>query len=539
MDNSTSQSSRRHLSGEHGDEPPFPINRLPGDILKHIFEITQNTHPPPPFVNAGKRTAAAFRLSHVCQQWRRVAQGDALLWTDIDTANMDLAERCLSLCKDAPIRLVLKDLEPFKNELRVHKMLQRHLYHVQELRVHLHPYELQSLLRALPPSTDWPRTAPMLTALVVNPFQQNPHSNLWNEFEELAANIATFPIFTDPPSQLLDITFHNVAPPASSPIWDGKRTLSLWSCSSPHRSMGDYLDLIARSPNLSTLSISGGMWTATPDPHPHLTATHLTKLTIADFPTRIISFLDHILLPNIKELTIHVIDFQGDADEACVNLLPSSQRSLDIFQEITTLTVGSREYARECEYRYPLPREYAAAWIGSCSDLQEPFTTTIRPHYEGRLKVSPNTLSLFPNLHTVVLKHPSRRFAWDLGTSDTVHTLRIEEFYRGNRICVKVFKELERLKCLPGLNRIELVNITFLDEGFDEVLSAVEALLSHAAHEPTFIMSNCGYFSQSDHDDSLRSPGFERKPQISKVTKWEKFKGITKRPLLSIREVWR
>ncbi|KAF8578291.1 hypothetical protein K439DRAFT_1663806 [Ramaria rubella] len=538
---STSQSTQSH-SGEHDDEPPFPINRLPEDVLKHIFEITRNTHPLPPSGNARKRTAAAFHLSHVCQHWRRVAQDDALLWTDIDTADMDLADCCLALCKDAPIRLVVKGLEQDKKNERAHEMLQRHLYHVQELRVHLHPYDLEPFLCALPHSKDWPRTAPMLTALVVNSFRYNPRANISEEFEELVTNMATFPIFIDPPSQLLDITFYNATPPASSPIWDGKRTLSLWWCSEPHRSMSDYFDLIARSPNLTSLTIAAEMWNGLrlPDSQSQFTASHLTKLTIVDFtPSEIISFLDHIILPEIRELTIHVVPFERNGEDASVDLLPSSQRSLDIFNEITTLTVGSRKYARECDYRYISPRKCATAWTGSCSDLQELFTVTVPPCYQGRLNVYPNTLSLFPNLHTVVIKHPYTKFAWDLGTSHTVRTLRIEDLYHGNRICVEVFEELERLKCLPCLNRIELVSISFLDEGFDKVLSAVEALLSHSMHEPTFIMSSCGYFSQREQDAYLRSLGFQKYPQISKVTKWEKFKGMTQRPLSSIREVWR
>ncbi|KAF8578297.1 hypothetical protein K439DRAFT_1663808 [Ramaria rubella] len=511
MDSSTSQSTQSH-SGERGDEPPFPINRLPEDILKHVFEITRNAHPLPISGDARKRTAAAFRLSHVCQHWRRLVQDDALLWTDIDTADMDLADRCLALCKDAPIRLVLKGLEQYGKNERAHEMLQRHLYHVQELRVHLHPYELQSFLRALPPSTDWPRTAPMLTALVVESFQYYPRPDIPEEFSDLSAYISTFPIFTDPPSQLLDITFHNATPPASSPIWDGKRTLSLWSCYKPHRSMSDYFDLIVRSPNLTSLTMAAGMWAALPDSHPRLTTTHLTKLTIAYlYPTQIISFLDHIILPNIKELTIHVIDRVTVDSEPCVDLLPSSQRSLDIFKKITTLTVGSRKYAAGCEYGHPLPRHCATAWTGSCSDLRELFTATVPSCYIRRVKVCSNTLSLFPALHTVVLKNPSRVLAWDLGTSDTVHTLRIESLnFRGNRMCVQVFKELARLKCLPCLKRIELVDIKFLNEHFGEVLSAVEALLSHL-HEPTFIMSRCEYFSK-DSDDylrSLRGPRFQ------------------------------
>ncbi|KAF8578299.1 hypothetical protein K439DRAFT_1663810 [Ramaria rubella] len=320
----------------------------------------------------------------------------------------------------------------------------------------------------------------MLTALVVNPFRYNPR-NISEEFEELVANMATFPIFTDPPSQLLDITFYYVTPPASSPIWDGKRTLNLWSCSEPDRSMLDYFDLIARSPNLTSLTIVDARCDGLPASHPHLTASHLTKLTIADlYPTQIISFLDHIILPNIKELTIHCFElFEG----AFVDLLPSSQRSLDIFNKITTLTA---------DYCYILPESAAIAWTGSCSDLQELFTVTVSLCSRGRVKVYPNTLSLFPNLRTVVLKHPSRKFAWDLGTSHTVHTLRI---YRGNRWCVRVFEELEWLKCLPCLNRIEIVNSSFLDEGFDEVPSAVEALLRHSTYEPTFITSNCVYFT--------------------------------------------
>ncbi|KAF8578292.1 hypothetical protein K439DRAFT_1638976 [Ramaria rubella] len=86
----------------------------------------------------------------------------------------------------------------------------------------------------------------------------------------------------------------------------------------------------------------------------------------------------------------------------------------------------------------------ATIWTGSCSGLQGLFTVMVPGCYQGRLNVCRNTLSLFPNLHTLVLHGLSGRLAWDdLGTSHTVHTLRIDEFFCGNEMCVELFKELE------------------------------------------------------------------------------------------------
>ncbi|KAF8578293.1 hypothetical protein K439DRAFT_489592 [Ramaria rubella] len=404
MDNSSSQYTRRHLSGEHGDESSFPINRLSEDILKKIFEITQTNHAlPPSSTGIGRqRTVAAFRLSHVCQRWRRVAQDDALLWTDIDTIDMDLANRCLFLCGDAPIKLVLQGYHHQFDKKLALKLLRHHLYHIRELHLRLCADDMQCILRALPPSTDWSRTAPKLSAIVVDPLRPDPRVWSQNEFDELGENMAMLPIFAHPPRQLLDISFHHVTPAPSSPIWDNRRQLALWSCINPQRSASDYLDLVARSPNLTCLTLSSSLLTVSPFV-PRITANHLTKLTIADWPpTEIISFLQHLIMPNIKELTIHVI--HHDYHEPSLNLLPSSQRSLNLLHEIRTLTVGSRTYPPEYERHWPQPRECATAWIGSCSDLREIFTVTVPFCYEGRLNVVTEALSLFPNLQTLILK---------------------------------------------------------------------------------------------------------------------------------------
>ncbi|KAF8578289.1 hypothetical protein K439DRAFT_1638971 [Ramaria rubella] len=487
--------------------------------------MTQNGYTLPRTGFGWERTATAFRLSHVCQRWRRVAQEDALLWTDIDTIDMDPANHCFFLCRDAPIRLLLHDYYyPFRGK-PVIRLLRHHLYHIRELHLRLCADYLRCVLRALPPSADWSLVAPKLSAIVVHPTYPDPSVWSLDEFDVSEENMDVLPIFACPPRQLLDITFHHVTPTASSPIWDNRRKLTFLSCCVPPRSGADYLDLIARSPNLTCLTISG-LLTFSPFVS-CITANHLTNLTIDHWPPQQIkSFLQHLIIPNIKELAINVqaVEHNGPS----LNLLPSSQRSLNLFHEIRILTVGSRTYTPEHGQHWPLPRECDTAWTGLCSDLRERFTVIVPFCYEGRLTVVTDTLSLFPNLQILILKKISPGFTWDLGTSHSIRTLRIEGLFRGNQICMEIFKELEKRKYLPCLNRIELVNITFLPGNFGKVLAAIESLLSHSP-EPTFGMSSCVFFSQREHDKYLRSRGFE-------TSKWEKFKGM---PFSTVRKVWK
>ncbi|KAF8580333.1 hypothetical protein K439DRAFT_313242 [Ramaria rubella] len=461
MGNASSQYTRQHRV-RHENQLFFPINQLPEHILRQIFETTQNYwyHALSPAGIVQRRTVAAFGLSHVCQKWRRISQDNALLWTDIDTKDMDLANRCLALCKDAPIQLILQCHYCRECDVKLAlELLQHHLYHVRNLSFRFGPEDILRVLRALPCSADWDHTAPSLSAIAIQPVKP-PH---WlpsaQLFQELGANMAMLPIFTHPPRQLLDISFDYVTPPTSSSIWDERRKLTFLRCSDPQRSVSDYLNLVARSPNLTCLTIYSGLSvTSTLSFAPHVTFHYLTELNISGWsPTDVVSFLNCLIIPKIKELTIRLDFFNGSS----LDLLPSSQRSLNIFQEIRALKIEPRWIG--CEHVGNLRvRPMWITWTGSCSNRPEIITIDILLDNENKIDTLTNILSLFSHLESLTLTNPFAMFTWDLGISHSVQTLRIEGLYDVDQTCLRILEELIMRKCLPCLTRIELVDITFL-----------------------------------------------------------------------------
>ncbi|KAF8579386.1 hypothetical protein K439DRAFT_404376 [Ramaria rubella] len=528
MSSASSQHTRQHRIW-HENQLFFQINQLPEDIIRQIFETTQNywnqALSPPSIVQ--RRMIAAFRLSHVCQKWRRISQDDALLWTDIDTRDMDLANRCLALCKDAPIQLILRGNSHRRDIKPVIELLQHHLYHVRDLYFRFRPDDILRVLHALPSSTDWDQTAPILSAIAVQPlsfFCCIPSV----PFEKLGASMATLPIFTHSPHQLLDISFDYVTPPASSPIWNGRQKLTFWQCSNPQRSVSDYLELIARSPNLTCLTICSGLSISTPSFVSHVTLCHLTELTISGWhSTDVISFLNCLIIPKIKELTIHVLDYPSI--EPCPDLLRSLHRSLNFLHEIRVLKIGPRWSGPECVRNMRLPPQWAT-WTGSCSNSPDPrITVTVPFPNERKVHAFTDILSLFPQLHSLILTNPSPRFTWDLGTSHSVQVLQIEGLYDGDQTCLPILEELVMRKCLPFLARLELVDITFLENTLGKMWSSIESLLGHS-HSPTLLLSRCGFISQRDHEESSRSLELHKRRKFSKVTQvWDKLKVMTLR----------
>jgi len=68
------------------------VNRLPPEILGHIFNLRYNTFD---VRETCRDTAGSFALSHVCHQWREAALGNPHLWNDIDERWCNAAQEAL------------------------------------------------------------------------------------------------------------------------------------------------------------------------------------------------------------------------------------------------------------------------------------------------------------------------------------------------------------------------------------------------------------------------------------------------------------
>ncbi|TDL28130.1 hypothetical protein BD410DRAFT_345973 [Rickenella mellea] len=87
----------------------FPINRLPTEILLHIFELALLMIPPT------RMTITRLSLIHVCSQWRAIALSRPSLWSNIpviDRSPFRVSQMCFSLAKSTPLVLWVDRRDP-------------------------------------------------------------------------------------------------------------------------------------------------------------------------------------------------------------------------------------------------------------------------------------------------------------------------------------------------------------------------------------------------------------------------------------------
>ncbi|KAF8573264.1 hypothetical protein K439DRAFT_1625196 [Ramaria rubella] len=418
------------------------------------------------------RTATALRLSHVCRHWRRVAQDDALLWTQIELKHMELAKRFVGLCKDAPIHLFIEEISrPVTPRFGVQdaiELMQSHFYHVQYLEISMNLGNMLDALSVLPSFTR--PTAPRLTRITINVLKEDP--TITPPIIDFVPNTPLF--LTIPTSQICDISFMGLAPPNSSTIWDNRRSLSLHNCN-PEKSFEEYMALISRSPELRSLSISSEV-SHQPSPFvSSIAATHLTFLHLDKFgQDHIFAFLQRVDMPNLKTLHLDV-HFYLNYLPLCTRLFPESLRSTEIFRQIHDLE-------HECGVRRD-------TWRGTGPSQYEVILTA--PQERHSTWMLDGLFSLFSQLQSLTLSTSNQQefLFWNREVSSTVRTLRVKgrkEPESGNE-CQHLLRGLAYWRCLPNLECIILVAYSFPKETHKEIWRLVETLTCNSQHPSLYL----------------------------------------------------
>lgn len=78
-----------------------PVGSLPPELLLEIFLILSS--------DCRYEQSHARRWSHVCSQWRSVVVSTSSLWSQVDLANLDLAQLALERCRGSPLVIFFKE----------------------------------------------------------------------------------------------------------------------------------------------------------------------------------------------------------------------------------------------------------------------------------------------------------------------------------------------------------------------------------------------------------------------------------------------
>ncbi|KAF8586162.1 hypothetical protein K439DRAFT_1631926 [Ramaria rubella] len=365
------------------------------------------------------------------------------------------------------------------------------------------------VLNTLPSLTDWERIAPRLSGIVIDgprgpDMFLPPEITLFPEMTTLqmvSEMMASSPVFAHPPPQLLDISFFGVSPPASSPIWANRRTLAIQRCFHARRSLVDHLTLIERSPELTFLTISGGVTRLGVSSFLPITATHLVSLTIGGYSSyEVKTFLDCLIIPNITVMDIRTSGIAALLAEPSVNLIPVSQRDLSIFSYIDTLTIRFTGMPNNLGMQMDGYTGWAT-WTGSSFNPHKKIAVAVPCFGRQNPTVFRDLLFLFPHLQCLTLEAPWTQLVWDLGVSTTVQTLRIigsGTTGEGDATYLNILEDIEKRKSLPYVNRIELINFPFVEDRRGRIWGLIGSLLGNSENS-TLCMTGCdsGYISKS------------------------------------------
>ncbi|KAF5342454.1 hypothetical protein D9611_001880 [Ephemerocybe angulata] len=269
-----------------------PISELPLELLSEIFLfcLPEEKYPTP------SPTTAPMLLMHVCQAWRRVARHTQELWSTIHLNYRSLDEDVpatglwLSYSGEAPLSLSLSIDFNERPHQSILNLLCRYAHRWKHVRFefrHLSCPQVYNLAHALD-------NVPMLST-----------------FEFRARDVSTSNIA--PITQLL-----STAPHLKELTWvdDMADTETLLALPLPRLSRLslsmnygrlDYLELLDQCENLEYIRLTR----PSPDILPSQTPRLLTKLTSLNIARDITGILNHLILPSLKHVRVHL-----DADSS-------------------------------------------------------------------------------------------------------------------------------------------------------------------------------------------------------------------------------
>lgn len=275
-----------------------PVNRLPPEILAHIFSFVQPYSQGPPFPLPTTYNEW-LKVTHVCQHWRTTALSFPRLWSHIHVRKLldrKIAVKNIKRSAQSPLNVYCTILAPpLADEVNILSLVAEQMHRLQELHIHwtiAHETSLWDLI--VPPSP-----APNLEVL-----------SLIGSWDERVSNLTLPPFFQNITPRLKKLTFTRIS---SWPHNDfsGLTHLSLFDQRDGRVSLPKFLEILKSSPGLEELLLNH----AGPDEnsiimHQERTLAlvplnRLRRIEIGDWTIAARSipiFLSHLMLP--KDVTL-------------------------------------------------------------------------------------------------------------------------------------------------------------------------------------------------------------------------------------------
>ncbi|KAA1475935.1 hypothetical protein DENSPDRAFT_454542 [Dentipellis sp. KUC8613] len=304
------------------------VNRLPSEILAHIFGYLQDLDKP-------RYNLGWLQVTHVCHQWRTAALDHASLWSDIlCDFGPRWAEKFLHRSRMAPISFVYPTVRIAhgRTEIDVVDVLTQHLCHMQELDITVSGKKHED-------------TAPIISTL------QRPAPLLEEAF---IYNTGTFTptlprdIFAHsaPQLRLLNIWSFNVE--WSSLTFDNLVQLHVGAHSTISGPEGfeQFLAALARMPALEVLelryAVSGLLGSVSPHSYAGLTTfPKLHKFTLKDNVAACATALKHMAIA--PTMVVDVECLSDSTDERSSNhIIPWLTSYIGVHQITSTIDVAFR-----------------------------------------------------------------------------------------------------------------------------------------------------------------------------------------------------
>jgi len=277
-----------------------PVNRLPPEILVHIFSFVQN-HAGGPSFPFPKSCNKWVEVTHVCQHWRTTALSFPRLWNQIHVSspfNHRLAITNVSRSAQSPLDVYYTiAAPPLPDKPNILSLVAEQMHRLRELHIHWKiPHETSLWDLIIPPSP-----ALNLEAL-----------SLIGSWDKSVSNLTLPPFFQNITPRLKKITFTRISSwPHNS--FSRLTHLSLFDQKSGRVPFPEFLEILRSSPDLEELLLNS----AGPDESsvirhrertlplvslPRLRKIEIGAWTIAKFSIPI--FLSHLDLPEDVTLCV-------------------------------------------------------------------------------------------------------------------------------------------------------------------------------------------------------------------------------------------
>ncbi|KIJ35979.1 hypothetical protein M422DRAFT_34473 [Sphaerobolus stellatus SS14] len=427
----------------HGNNPGIGV--LSDDVLRILFEHTA--------AEAATAVSTALRLSHTSRRWRHVARHLATLWTRIHDGNGALTSLCVSLSKKADLYVTLTPKCRHASDVAYRMGCEFHRIVRLELDVSfVHLRHIIPLLAFHP--------APRLQHCRISSFPVDSPRRRANM--DVLTRLFMLPLFGGHSKSLQRVEFARIAPFPDSNVWRNLNSIMLRGLE-PMFALDDMITILKRSPQLTELDIFDSIYLPDIFFEESMELPQLESLSIRSCPPDVTSrFLDVVSMPDLQRL--HIEPSLVTLNAEFHNILNLASLSRYFLRKITHLSLMDSE---ECGNADAASTKYPFLIGKSSLDPHVHLTIQLISRSQG---IYTQLLSLFPSVETLIVHHPSLMRTWDLSTSTSVTTLRIEKAPN-----LFILNDIERNGCLPNLQHV-MIRGSDIDEGQLELLTS---LLGH------------------------------------------------------------